>query len=162
MKPTDLVQSRRQTAIFPSDVCAELWAKLDALPEPYWVLRDRLGVHRGTGSGECHYWICGDKGLPKTLTQEIRSLAPKLRGFDLAELMVNRYNVGDYIGEHRDRHHYFRNLVIPLQANGDGLFIEDVWVEDEAGTGFMFEGIGPVHHVPPVKHKRYCVIFLYE
>jgi hypothetical protein len=102
--------------------------------------------------------------MPKNAKDRLKELAPEYKDYLLAEIAVNRYKPGDYIGKHRDRDFYRRNLVIALQANGDGLQIDNPleFIEDVAGQGVLIEGVGPVHSVPPVNQTRYCLIYLYE
>jgi hypothetical protein len=102
--------------------------------------------------------------MTKELKEYIAGLAPKYPGMDLERFAVNRYRVGDFIGPHKDQHMYIKNLVVALQENGDGLFIDehDIFVPDKVGQGVAFEGIGPVHSVPEVKNLRFVLIYLYQ
>lgn len=81
---------------------------------------------------------------------------------DLRELVINKYYPGNYIPLHRDRHIYRTFVLAPIQSNGDGVVIEDIFFEDNKGLGLLFDGTGHKHEVFPVRHKRYIVLYLYE
>lgn len=133
------------------------------LEQPRWVKRKYLPAMRGVNGATCKYEFCGHAQMPKDVKEFLKTLAPEYQGYPLQELAINRYNVGDYIGQHRDTDLYRKNLVIALQAQGDGLYIdaEDKFIEDVAGQGVLITGVGPIHSVPPVKHLRHCLIYLY-
>jgi len=134
------------------------------IEEERWVTRTELSPGRGINGAKCNYKFCGHSQMDNSTKECLKKLAPVFKDFSLAEVCVNRYQVGDFIGEHRDRHIYRRNLVISLQQLGDGIFINSLnqFIEDKIGQGVMFEGIGPSHSVPPVKHTRHSLIYLYE
>jgi len=102
--------------------------------------------------------------MPKELREYFKKIAPVYRDFFLSEIAINKYQPGDYIGPHRDRHDFRRNLVVSLQTSNDGLLIDetDQFIRDEAGQGVLIEGIGPIHSVPSTTQVRYSLIFLYE
>jgi hypothetical protein len=102
--------------------------------------------------------------MPADVKDLLKSLAPNYKDFPLREIAINRYNVGDYIGQHKDADLYRKNLVIALQAEGDGLYIDasDTFIEDVEGQGVLITGVGPIHSVPTVKKLRHCLIYLYE
>lgn len=134
------------------------------LEGPRWVTRTFLPKPRAVGDATCRYDFCGHAQMPTDIKDFLKSLAPQYKNFPLREIAVNRYNPGDYIGSHRDVDIYRKNVVIALQANGDGLYIdaENRFIDDVAGQGVIITGIGPIHSVPPVKNLRHCLIYLYE
>jgi hypothetical protein len=129
-----------------------------------WVTRTDLALGRGIDGATCHYDFCGHAQMSAEVKSTLKLLAPKFKDFTLAEVCVNRYNITDYIGKHRDRHIYRRNLVISMQELGDGLLLDETneMVNDKIGQAVLFEGIGPIHSVPPVKNQRFSLIYLYE
>lgn len=135
-----------------------------AVDSARWVRRNFLSTPRAVGNATCGYDFCGHNQMSKELKEKLFDIAPTFDGFPLAETAINRYNVGDYIGQHRDRDLYRLNLVISLQETGDGLMIDDTgeFIEDKLGYGVLIKGVGPVHSVPPVKNIRYSLIYLYE
>jgi hypothetical protein len=137
---------------------------IESFEESRWITRNILPPTRGLAGETCRYAFCGHAQMPKNAKDRLKELAPEYKDYLLAEIAVNRYKPGDYIGKHRDRDFYRRNLVIALQANGDGLQIDNPleFIEDVAGQGVLIEGVGPVHSVPPVNQTRYCLIYLYE
>lgn len=110
----------------------------------------------------CDYFYLTDAGQPPELNKLVRSLAPRAPTWHLAECVFNRYLPGQYIGPHRDRDRYQINMVIPLQAEGDGVIIGSDFYRDEIGMATIIQDTGPVHEVPPVNKERYVLIYLYE
>lgn len=129
----------------------------------YWKRRTSLGPRSINGS-DCAYDFMGLSQMPSDLKDYLVQIAPREEGYFLGEVCINRYNVGDYIGTHKDREYYRMNRVISLNANGDGLYIddEDKFIEDAVGQAVTIKGVGPAHSVPPVKTKRHVFIVLYE
>lgn len=143
----------------------EINNRIKDLDELRWIRRTDLGRGRGVvDSADCAYDFIGDKQMPKDLKDYLESLAPKAGIFGLKEICINRYRVGDYIGPHKDKDLYIKNVVISLQENGDGLLVDETqeFIEDIEGQAVWFTGVGPTHSVPPVKHNRHVLIYLYE
>jgi hypothetical protein len=81
----------------------------------------------------------------------------------LVEIIVNKYEPGDYISTHKDYHDYIYNMVINIQdSEEDGIIIEDTFYPDRMGRCVVFKYSGLNHSVPPVKNKRYVLIYLYR
>jgi len=135
-----------------------------SLEEPRWIKRTVLHRTRQINGATCRYEFCGHSQMPKDVKDFLKSLAPIYKDFPLAEIAINRYNVGDYIGQHKDADLYRKNLVIALQADGDGVYIDadNNFIEDVKGQGVLITGVGPIHSVPPVKKLRHCLIYLYQ
>lgn len=129
----------------------------------YWTRRTDL-TRRSVDGSSCEYDFMSMSYMPKDLKEYLLEVAPRENGYFIGEVCVNRYNKGDYIGKHRDRDYHRMNRVISLQAEGDGLYIEDdnVFIEDAVGQAVTITGVGPVHSVPAVKNKRHVLIVLYE
>lgn len=158
------VQGFTISKIFEKELSLKILELIKNIEEPRWVPRKKLEPGRGINGATCSYDFCGQAQMSREQKSFLEEIAPDYKDFPLAEVAVNRYNVGDYLGKHRDRHYYRKNLVIPLQEKGDGLYIDDTdsFFEDKTGYGFIFEGIGPAHSVPIVKNLRYTLIYLYE
>ena len=137
---------------------------VQSIEEPRWRRRDYLEPGRAINGSTCSYDFCGQAQMSRDCRNILKEYAPKFENYVLAEIAINRYRIGDYIGTHKDRDYYRRNLVIALQELGDGLLIEDTneFIQDVEGQGVLIEGVGPAHSVPPVKHQRYCLVYLYE
>lgn len=150
--------------VFKKDMITEIRTMCQYIEPARWSHRTVLGFPRAVGNSDCRYDFCGHNQMPVDLKEKLINHAPKFEGFNLNEVAINRYNIGDYIGKHKDRDLYRLNLVIALQENGDGLLIDDTgeFIEDKAGQGVLIEGVGPVHSVPPVKNTRYSLVYLYE
>lgn len=150
--------------IFDKTVAAEIINEVKKIEDFRWTRRVNLEPGRSISGATCQYDFCGHSQMPPELKNKLKKLAPMYKDFPLAEIAINRYRVNDYIGKHKDRDLYRLNLVVALQEKGDGVFIDDTghFIEDIAGQGVLFKGIGPAHSVPPVKNIRYCLIYLYE
>jgi len=103
-------------------------------------------------------------------------------GFPVREIQLNEYQVGGFIPPHKDVQHSIHSVIVPLQDEpqnrlvfGDEqCYYDNVPVEesdkqnrtqsfpDIKGVGYNFDGIQPVHWVPPVVSKRYSATFLYS
>jgi hypothetical protein len=137
--------------------------RVKKIEEPRWSLRKSLEGRSIEGS-TCHYWFCGNAQMTKDDVEFLKSIAPTFDNYWLKEIAVNKYNVGDFIGKHKDKHYYRKNMVIALQDLGDSLYFDDLneTIPDVKGQAVVLDGIGPAHSVPPVKNQRYSLIYLYE
>lgn len=147
---------------FSKEVCDYLLQEISEIHEARWFHRDKINSIPTAGTVDSNYDFLGDRQQPKEFNTYLRSLAPKLEGFTLAEACVNRYLPGGGMPEHIDQARYFFNVVIPLCDNGDGIIIEGTFYPDIPGQGVIFPARSAPHSVPAVKHLRYVVIFLYE
>ena len=103
-------------------------------------------------------------------------------GFPVREIQLNKYEVDGFIPPHKDVQHSIHSVIVPLQDEpqnrlvfGDEqCYYDNIPVEesdkqnrtqsfpDIKGVGYNFDGIQPVHWVPPVVSKRYSATFLYS
>jgi hypothetical protein len=150
--------------IFEREMALQLFDLAQNIEEPRWTKRNMLSPGRGLEGSSCEYYFCGHSQMKKEVKDNLKSLAPRFQGYQLAEIAINKYNKSNYLGKHRDRHRYRKNIVISLQENEDGLFLDEheKFIKDELGQAVVFNGIGPVHSVPPVKKLRFTLIYLYE
>ena len=150
--------------VLSNEDVARVNSAIATLEKPRWIKRTVLANTRRVNGATCSYEFCGHAQMPADVKDLLKSLAPDYKGFPLREIAINRYNVGDYIGQHKDADLYRKNLVIALQAEGDGLYIDasDTFIEDVEGQGVLITGVGPIHSVPAVKKLRHCLIYLYE
>ena len=134
------------------------------LEDQRWIRRNELTPPRQVENSTCAYDFCGHSQMPKHAVDFLKNIAPKFEEHRLAEIAINRYNIGDYLGKHKDFDHYRKNLVISLQDSDNGVYIhdDDTFVKDVIGQGVCIDGIGPVHSVAPVNRKRYSLVYLYE
>ena len=150
--------------VFPKEVAESIKEHLKQLDNKSWTRRTTLGRGRGIPNEDCkHDWI-GHVNLPKSLLKILLEYAPQFEDYYLQEICANRYNIGDYLGKHKDMHLYRKNVVVSLQQDGDGLIDHNAnkFIEDKIGQGVIFTGVGPLHEVPPVKQERFVVIYLYQ
>ena len=150
--------------VYAENLVDSILDQIQSLEEPRWIERTYLQPGRSVNSSTCKYDYCNFVQMPQRLQEFLKSIAPAYDSFFLSDIAINRYKPGDYIGSHRDRHDFRRNLVVSLQDSNDGLYLdeEDKFIIDKKGQGVLITGIGPVHSVPPVKDLRYSLIFLYE
>lgn len=139
----------------------DLVKKIDGL---CWIRRDKLEPGRGLDKQQCGYDFLSYPAMPDELKEYVRAIAPRPEGYYITDIVINRYQPGDYIGKHLDRASYRMNKVIALQQNGDGIRIDedDLFVEDVKGQSVTLFGAGPIHSVPAAKSLRHVLIYLYE
>jgi len=137
---------------------------VENLEDVRWVRRSKLTPPRQVENSTCAYDFCGHSQMPKHMVEFLKSIAPHFSDHKLAEIAVNRYKVGDYLGKHRDFDYYRKNLVISLQDSEDGVLINESneFIKNSIGQGICIDGIGPVHSVAPVNNQRYSLVYLYE
>jgi 5-methylcytosine-specific restriction endonuclease McrBC GTP-binding regulatory subunit McrB len=159
-----LSQNLEVFKVFDSATVKDIVEVVSSIEPARWMTRKEMAKRRAINGEGCHYDFCGHSQMSLDQKSKLKNLAPKFEGFPLAEVAINRYNVGDYIGKHKDNDFYRLNLVIALQQLGDGVLNEDSgeFIEDVEGQGVLFRGIGPIHSVPPAKNLRHCLIYLYE
>ena len=160
MKPT--AHEKLRVAVFSKETCEAILAQLVGMEEPRWFHRTRTYGLPTEGVLTASYSFLGDRQQPKAFNRFLRELAPEYPGLTLQEACINRYQPGDYIPEHVDVHMFRKNLVIALCEQGDGIEIEKIFYPDVQGEGVAFGVRSVPHKVPPVKHLRYVVIYLYD
>ncbi|AEH03579.1 DNA endonuclease [Pseudomonas phage PhiPA3] len=104
----------------------------------------------------------GDRQQPTELRKFLYDLAPIIDGWKPTEMCLNKYEVGNGMPEHIDLAMYRHNMVIALCDHGDGLLINGEFYVDTPGQGVILPFKSPPHEVPPVKTRRYVLIYLYE
>lgn len=146
------------------DKIDKLYHQVINIDELCWIRRDNLEAGRGVDNEQCGYDFLSYPAMPDELKQYVREIAPRPDGYIITDIVINRYNPGDYIGKHLDRASYRMNKVIALQQKGDGIRIDDddLFVEDVKGQSVTLFGAGPVHSVPAAKSLRHVLIYLYE
>jgi hypothetical protein len=147
---------------FSGQSAAELVQYVDTLPITQWFHRLKINSKPTKGDPTADYWFMGDRQMPKELYAHLLALAPTIDGAKPEEICLNRYEVGNGMPEHVDIAMYRYNMVIPLSDHGDGLLVEGVFHADKPGQGVIMPFKSPPHEVPPVKHRRYTLIYLYE
>jgi len=148
---------------WPSQKCKEALEEIQKLHPARFVKRNKMEYVRATGEDlECSYSVALNETLGKVALEKLKSMAPEFEGSTLAEVVVNKYEPGDFLPEHFDKTSYTHNVLINLQTSEDGIKIEDTHYPDEEGRAVIFKKIGLRHSVPPVKNLRYTLIYLYE
>lgn len=153
---------------FTPDFCESVVKELEALETRRFVDRSvGTTLYRTVEKVPAKYRSMVNLDIPKSLREKLIKAAPKCGSF-LEEVIVNKYEPGDFIPKHIDSHAYPRFCVVPLVEKGDGFsayfggsYGEETFYEDMLGTGLLVTGNKLVHEVKPVKHKRYIVLYLY-
>jgi hypothetical protein len=160
MKPT--ARDHQLAVAFGKDECAYLLELLAGFHPARWFHRKKINsIPTGTDPTS-DYYFCGDRQQDKVFSEYLKSLAPVIEGGRLAEWCINRYEVGGYMPEHVDIAQYRFNVVVALCDNGDGITVEGTFIQDVPGQALVFPARSAPHAVPPVKHRRYVAIYLYE
>ena len=148
---------------FPNQKCKEALEIIKDLHPARFVKRNKMDYYRATSEElDCSYSVSLNASLGKEALQKLTDMAPTFEGAKLAEVVVNKYEPGDYMPDHLDKTTYTHNVLINLQSSEDGIQIEDTHYPDEEGRAVIFNKIGVRHSVPPVKNLRYTLISLYE
>lgn len=158
----NLAQEVLPVVAFSPDIAKQLVEYLRELNPKYWYHRLKINSIPTKGTTEADYWFLGDGQMSPELKECLRTLAPTIHGTKPREMIVNRYEVGFGMPEHIDKAMYVHNMVIALSDEGDGLDIEGVFHQDRPGAGWIMPIKSPPHEVPPVKHQRFTLIYLYD
>lgn len=150
-----------QRRVCSKDQAAELAALFDQIPDSRWVTRNRINSKPTNSDGTCHYQVFFERNMSAEMLEALRKVAPKLERTWLDEIIVNRYLPGMYMPEHVDLDMNRYNVVVQISDSGDGIEVEGEFIPDDPGMATIFPVPSPPHAVPPVKHKRYVLIFLY-
>lgn len=153
---------------FTPDFCAEIVGAFDEFDAKRFTDRSNGNtLYRTVDHVPAKYRSMVNLDIPKTIREKLIKAAPRCGSF-LEEVIVNRYEPGDFLPKHIDSHHYLRFCVVPLVEKGDGFSAyfdgstgEETFYEDVIGCGLLVTGNKLVHEVKPVKHKRYIVLYLY-
>lgn len=147
---------------FSKQIATDISSYLDNLREKYWFHRDKINSIPMKGDPTADYYFLGHNQMPAELRNFLFALAPTIDGMKPIEACVNRYEIGRGMPEHIDQAYYRYNMVIPLSDYGDGLLVGDQFFVDKPGSGLILPSRSPAHEVPPVKTKRYVLIYLYD
>lgn len=147
--------------MFSESDCSTLLDQIRNFEAARWFHRSKINSKPVNNDGTSDYYFCGDRQQPREFRSLLWSLAPKIDTCILEEACVNWYPVNGYMPSHQDISLYRYNIVVPLQALGDGVIVNDVFHTDVVGRGLVFPAKSAPHSVPPVKQDRYCLIFLY-
>lgn len=157
-----LAQDLLPVDAFSAQIAKELVDYIDPLAITWWFHRDKINSIPTKGTVEADYYFMGDRQMPKELKVALTKIAPIIDGWKPTEICLNRYEIGSGMPEHIDKAMYRHNMVLPLCDHGDGLLVGDKFYVDRPGSGMIMPFKSPPHEVPPVKHRRYTLIYLYE
>jgi hypothetical protein len=157
-----LAQELLAVVAFSAQMSSDIVDYLERLPLTQWYHRLKINSKPTKGDPSADYWFMGDRQMPKDLYTHLLDLAPTIDGAKPDEICLNRYEIGNGMPEHIDIAMYRHNMVIPLSDHGDGLLVGDQFYVDQPGQGLIMPFKSPPHEVPPVKHRRYTLIYLYE
>lgn len=143
----------------------KLVSHIECIPDSCYVDKSNTIPIRSDGlTGS--YRSALNKTIPKNIYEMLKLAAPTIQDHWLEEIVINKYNIGDSIPPHYDKHLYRKFVLIFLSESGDGLTIhhndKEIFIEDKLGYGLEFTGVDTLHEVKPVKHKRYSLIYLYQ
>lgn len=158
----NLAQDLLPTVAFSAQISKILVEGIDSLKLSWWFHRDKINSIPTAGTTKADYYFMGNGQMPKELHSVLLELAPTIDGWKPTEICLNRYEPGNGMPQHVDIAMYRYNMVIPLSDNGDGLLVGDTFYVDNPGSGLIMPFKSPPHEVPPVKHRRYTLIYLYE
>lgn len=158
----NLAQEPLPVVAFSADIAKNIITYIETLSELYWFHRFKINSIPTKGTSEADYWFMGDGQMPREFKTFLEKIAPRIDGFGPAEIVINRYEVGNGMAEHIDQAFYRYNMVLPLCDHGDGLLMGDKFYVDNPGSGIVLPMKSPPHEVPPVTKRRYTLIYLYD
>lgn len=105
--------------------------------------------------------------MSKELYNKLCLVAPEKQTLVLEEIVVNRYNTGEYIKNHVDNTIYLSCEILQLTENrNEGLhFVENgdrYFIQDKKGFCNSLEPLDTEHEVLAVNEQRIVVIYLYN
>lgn len=151
--------------LFSKEFCIDLIRELDQVEEARWFHRAKINSIPTKGSNLADYYFLGNHQMSKEMSERLFEAAPLINGLKPTEVCINKYLPGGYMSEHIDSSMmplYMHNLVLQLSDCGDGIEIEGEFYRDNPGHAIIMPAVSKPHGVPPVKHKRYVMICLYE
>ena len=162
------------------EVCNEIVEYSEKRPN---IFRDRSKeyINRGVDGDVGKYYAAeiSRKSLVPLWKKYFRDLM--FKEFAPVEVQINKYDIGAFIPPHVDNNMAFNTICVPLQTDPDNCLIfgdkevyhnninineaekeEKIKVfKDKKGYGYHFEGMKPVHWVPPVTSKRYSLVIIF-
>jgi|TARA_B110000908_G_scaffold171637_1_gene235116 hypothetical protein len=162
------------------EVCNEIVEYSEKRPN---IFRDRSKeyVNRGVDGDVGNYYAAeiSRKSLVPLWKKYFKDL--RFKEFAPVEVQINKYDPGAFIPPHVDNSMAFHTICVPLQTDPDNCLIfgdkevyhnninineaekeEKIKVfKDKKGYGYHFEGMKPVHWVPPVTSKRYSLVIIF-
>lgn len=155
----------KQVKYFDKELSESLLTDIKNTPECYYVDRGYTIPLRSINKASGRYQSMVNLTIPKDLRKRLLEASPSITDHWLQEIIVNKYNVGDFIPPHYDSHMYRKFIVISLCENGDGLTViendKEYTFFDKVGYGIEFSGTMDLHEVKPVKNERYTILYLY-
>ena len=135
--------------------------RLDLLDDAYYLDRSTFRPIRGVENHEVGSYQCvGDTSLPKDLLVDLVKISPK-KPLPLSKIVINKYDVGDWIPKHCDDHGLAYFTTLHLEDSEEGLSYEGGFSKNVAGWAKEYP-TDLLHWVEPVVKPRYTVIFLYD
>ena len=102
----------------------------------------------------------GDASLPKDLLVDFIKISPK-KPLPLSKIVINKYDVGDWIPKHCDDHWPAYCTTLHLEDSDEGLSYEGGFSKNKAGWTKEYP-TDLIHWVEPVIKPRYTIIYLYD
>ena len=135
--------------------------RLDLLDEAYYLDRSTFRPIRGVENHETGTYQCvGDASLPKDLLVDLIKISPK-KPLPLSKIVINKYDVGDWIPKHCDDHGPAYFTTLHLEDSDEGLSYEGGFSKNKAGWTKEYP-TDLIHWVEPVIKPRYTIIYLYD
>lgn len=158
----NLGQTFQAVDAFSAEVAQGIITYIEGLHPAYWFHRHKINSKPTKGITAADYFFLGNGQQPKAFKEYLKAIAPTIDNFKPVEMCINRYEVGNGMPEHIDIAQYSYNMVIPLSDHGDGLLVNGDFYVDVPGKGLILPMRSPPHEVPPVNHRRYTLIYLYD
>ena len=98
--------------------------------------------------------------LPRDLLVDFIKISPK-KPLPLSKIVINKYDVGDWIPKHCDDHGPAYFTTLHLEDSEEGLSYEGGFSKNKAGWTKEYP-TDLIHWVEPVIKPRYTIIYLYD
>jgi hypothetical protein len=139
-------------------------SKIKEIPDYLWTQRTGNLKNISIDGSEGVYMSLFSDALPDDIGWKLYEMAPKHHEYEVRDIIINKYNQGDYIPPHKDNTDFLLSGLMFLSEQKVFRYYEDnkpISVEDKIGRTVIFKDNSLVHEVLQCNEERYSVVYLY-
>ena len=141
--------------------CKAIVHELNTTKDSQWIHQKMVHPAEKQTAVVMSHYKCISSTLPEGFWAWLLNIGPVYSEMKVRNVVIVRYFAGDYIPPHVDFGNFAHLISVPLQTGPDGITVNNVYYNDEAGMGIYVNRNKDVHSVAPVKELRYSLLFLY-